>query len=583
MLTNIHKSVPLGMLSWIGPSHCPPPPPTPPFAHLPRRPRLFCLSCKVRESLAPMANQGHELSKDFMKRLAKMPAKVFMGNTNPKVVETRRVALEEYLQVLLRLLMDFEFNKRNRAASPPLPPLRDGQEEGGSVATPAASWATWTRATATTSPASLAAGAGAAAAGAAAAAGTLTPPRSPTKWAGARAGTGAAAGASPSLSSTGSSPGTGKVAGHTLTFSHETAKLIGLDTEAHCRGILKDFMVDAVLTDEKTGRLRVGFVDQAHRADAATFVKGRVQEIRAQQAAAEAELKRLFGVLDANGDGAVSKAELLGALRKADTAEALKGASPRLEPLTRPKHFTEEFNAMDTNHDGKLSLEELVAFAQGLAAKASAEALEEATRQAEEVAERRRKEQLEAEAKEMEAKERDGLVVKCLDTGATLGVEHLEHLNDHFLRERRRSLDHLKHETSGVDTVAQVFHKFVSYSELDGEARASWPDKTKTGGSGVTNVSGVRIELPGGGSGAAAAGVVAGKAGFLAAVERGEDGSGGTPEWLNHDSKFSDDESDGHETNTEYDASSALGSPMGKALSAAGTPTGRRVGENKSE
>ena len=74
-------------------------------------------------------------------------------------------------------------------------------------------------------------------------------------------------------------------------------------------------------------------------------------------------LKELFDTLDANKNGVVDKGEILSGLRNPDqpTVELIR-SFPLLADLLKPQHYAATLNAMDTNKDGSMQLDELLAF-----------------------------------------------------------------------------------------------------------------------------------------------------------------------------------------------------------------------------
>ena len=74
------------------------------------------------------------------------------------------------------------------------------------------------------------------------------------------------------------------------------------------------------------------------------------------------QLRAAFHRLDANGDGTISKDEIMGALtREADLAELL-GMSPNLTANERFFQAGVVFQDMDTDHGGDVDVDEFIAF-----------------------------------------------------------------------------------------------------------------------------------------------------------------------------------------------------------------------------
>ena len=76
-------------------------------------------------------------------------------------------------------------------------------------------------------------------------------------------------------------------------------------------------------------------------------------------------LRGVFDLLDRNGDGKITKRELMAAARDNHAVRAMLGASERLHPLLRPATYKATFEALDTNHDGAIQYDELEAFCRG--------------------------------------------------------------------------------------------------------------------------------------------------------------------------------------------------------------------------
>lgn len=80
-------------------------------------------------------------------------------------------------------------------------------------------------------------------------------------------------------------------------------------------------------------------------------------------------LRDVFDKLDLNGDGNVTKREILTALRKdPGLADILRG-HPKLSILLKPKQWQDAFARMDTSRDGQINFVEFQAFATLLAGK----------------------------------------------------------------------------------------------------------------------------------------------------------------------------------------------------------------------
>jgi Ca2+-binding EF-hand superfamily protein len=89
----------------------------------------------------------------------------------------------------------------------------------------------------------------------------------------------------------------------------------------------------------------------------------------------EAVIDAMFAALDTSGDGTVSRAELAKAVRSSAVLAAMLGVPHELReagagapgaPGASPLYaFNAAFDAADTNHDGKLTKDELRAFFRG--------------------------------------------------------------------------------------------------------------------------------------------------------------------------------------------------------------------------
>ena len=82
----------------------------------------------------------------------------------------------------------------------------------------------------------------------------------------------------------------------------------------------------------------------------------------ATDAPGEDVLRLLFRILDTDGTGQVSKLAILKAVQHDPDVKEMLEAEPHLAPLLHPHVYKETFEAMDTDNDGRIDLQELLAF-----------------------------------------------------------------------------------------------------------------------------------------------------------------------------------------------------------------------------
>ena len=82
----------------------------------------------------------------------------------------------------------------------------------------------------------------------------------------------------------------------------------------------------------------------------------------ATDAPGEDVLRLLFRILDSDGTGQVSKLAILKAVQHDPDVKEMLEAEPHLTPLLHPHVYKETFEAMDTDNDGCIDLQELLAF-----------------------------------------------------------------------------------------------------------------------------------------------------------------------------------------------------------------------------
>ena len=87
-------------------------------------------------------------------------------------------------------------------------------------------------------------------------------------------------------------------------------------------------------------------------------------------------LRSAFHLMDKNGDGWLTKEEMLGTIRSDPLVRAVLNTSSVLRPLLHPSTFMATFAAMDANHDGRVTLPELERVASRLVTKAERQRLE---------------------------------------------------------------------------------------------------------------------------------------------------------------------------------------------------------------
>ena len=76
-------------------------------------------------------------------------------------------------------------------------------------------------------------------------------------------------------------------------------------------------------------------------------------------------LRRIFALIDENGNGQIDKQEMLGAVRGDVRVWELLKLSETLQPLMRPQTWESTFNAMDTNNDGVVDFQDFLKFVDG--------------------------------------------------------------------------------------------------------------------------------------------------------------------------------------------------------------------------
>eukprot|EP00947_MAST-08B_sp_MAST-8B-sp1_P001639 g1639.t1 len=89
---------------------------------------------------------------------------------------------------------------------------------------------------------------------------------------------------------------------HRLKVSHETAELLGIGDEASARNLLSDFKIMTVASDSvssPTGEIKVCFKDEAHRAEAAAYVKARRGSILARRQGQEGQAAQFAAAAEA--------------------------------------------------------------------------------------------------------------------------------------------------------------------------------------------------------------------------------------------------------------------------------------------
>ncbi len=98
------------------------------------------------------------------------------------------------------------------------------------------------------------------------------------------------------------------------------------------------------------------------------FVVG-VNEQSAEEQMLEAEhrntktlLKTVFKAMDTDGNGSISRTELLRAVTSNDVVQEICRAQPRLLPLLRPHTYEKTFREMDVDGDNSVDIEELTTF-----------------------------------------------------------------------------------------------------------------------------------------------------------------------------------------------------------------------------
>jgi Ca2+-binding EF-hand superfamily protein len=99
----------------------------------------------------------------------------------------------------------------------------------------------------------------------------------------------------------------------------------------------------------------------------AASVQGKLWESRAEDDTASLpiltrEAVKIFKLLDIDGNGAITKRELMRKLRKDKTVRDSLRRSKQLKLLLKPQRFAKAFELIDTSHDGTISLVEFVAF-----------------------------------------------------------------------------------------------------------------------------------------------------------------------------------------------------------------------------
>ena len=81
-----------------------------------------------------------------------------------------------------------------------------------------------------------------------------------------------------------------------------------------------------------------------------------------EEQAMHADLKRIFYMFDKDGNGLLTKREIMSGLRD-DAAITTVRQHPKLAILLKPRKWKAAFDAMDTSRDGKVELNEFIAFA----------------------------------------------------------------------------------------------------------------------------------------------------------------------------------------------------------------------------